>query len=120
MELFLIAVAWLFGIISGLYFKIGIVLFVFVFIILCIVGTFRKCNKKSAYLLKINRYLKIVCKKNYIFIFIACYLISYFQITFIEKSFNTKYKNIEKEVEVVGTIISNPSKKSIKLLIQYK
>lgn len=114
MELFLIAVAWLFGIISGLYFKIGIVLFVFVLIIFYTIGISRKGNKKSKYLFKINRYLKFVCKKKYIIIFIVCYLISYFQITFIEKSFNTKYKNIEKEVQVVGTIISNPSKKEYK------
>lgn len=114
MELFLIAVAWLFGIISGLYFKIGIVLFVFGLIIFYTTGTFRKCSKKSKYLSKMNKYLKIVCKKKYIIIFIACYLISYFQITFIEKSFNTKYKNIEKEVQVVGTIISNPSNKEYK------
>lgn len=110
MELLFIAVAWLFGIISGLYFKIGIVLFVLVLTIFVIIELLSRSNKKF----KVKRYLKILCKNKYIIIFIVCYLMSYFQISFMEKSFNTKYKDVVGEVQVVGTIISNPSKKEYK------
>lgn len=101
MELFLIALSYIFGILSGLYLKISIVLFMLSIIIFCLVR-----NK--------TKYLKIICKKQYIIIFIICYLISYFQITYLEKSFNEKYKNIQGEIQVVGTIISNPSNKEYK------
>jgi len=107
MELFLIAIAWLFGILSGLYFKIGIVLFVLIFIILY-------------YLRKRNRYLKIICSKQYIILFIIFYLISYFQITYKEKCFNEQYKNIQGEIKVVGTIISNPEIKEYKTVYTLK
>lgn len=101
MELFLITIAWLFGILSGLYLKQSIVFFVFIIII------FLLLRRK-------NKYLKHICKNKYIIIFIVCYLISYSQIIYKEKSFNEKYKNIQGEIQVVGTIISNPSKKEYK------
>jgi len=101
MELFLITIAWLFGILSGLYFKISIVLFIFIIIIFGLLK-----NK--------NKYLKFILKKRYIIIFTICYLISYFQITCIEKNFDEKYKNIQGEIQVIGTIISNPSNKEYK------
>ena len=101
MELFLIAIALLFGILSGLYLKISMALLVFIIIIFYI-------------LRKKNKYLKLVCKNKYIIIFVICYLISYFQIIYIEKSFNEKYKNIQGEIEVIATIISNPSIKEYK------
>ena len=101
MELFLITIAWLFGILSGLYLKISIVLFVLISIILY-------------FLRKKNRYLKVICEKQYIFIFIVFYLISYFQISYLEQSFNKKYENVEGEIKVVATIISNPTDKEYK------
>lgn len=88
MELFLIAIAWLFGILIGLYFRIGIVLFVVLWGIL--------------YKKRINKYMIIV---------LICFLISFLQITHLEHKFNEKYKNISQQIKVVGTIISNPIKK---------
>lgn len=114
MELILIVIAWLFGIIMGLYFKNSIAFFVLILIIIFALVKNIVNNKKSRYLFKISRYLKIICKNKYIFIFIIFYLISYFQITSIEKSFNTKYKNINGVLQIVGTIISNPSQKQYK------
>ena len=101
MELFLITIAWLFGILSGLYLKISIVPFVLISIILY-------------FLRKKNRYLKVICKKQYIFIFIVFYLISYFQISYLEQSFNKKYENVEGEIRAIATIISNPTVKEYK------
>lgn len=102
MELFIIMIAWFLGIIWGLYCRISIALFL-IFLIL-----FYMFSRK-------NNYLKIIIKKKYIIIFIICFLISYFQITYIEKSFNQKYKDVKEEIEVVGTIISNPSDKDYKI-----
>ena len=107
MELFIIMIAWFLGIIWGLYCKISIALFVIVLILFYVIS--RK-----------NRYLKIIIKKKYIIIFIICFLISYFKIIHIEKSFDEKYKNVKDEIEVVGTIISNPSDKDYKTIYTLK
>lgn len=98
MELCLIAIAWLFGILSGLYCKISIVLFVLGFFL------FYFIRRK-------NRYLRLICSKRYILIFVLTYLISYVQITGLEKSFEEKYRSISEEIKVVGTILSNPVNK---------
>lgn len=93
-------IAWIFGILSGLYFKIGIALFLvlnFIFYIL---------KRKS-------KYLKLFYSKKIIIISLVCFIISYFQIINLEKSFSTKYK-FKEPIEIVGTIISNPSYKEYK------
>ena len=101
MGLFLITIAWLFGILSGLYLKIGIVFFILFYIIFIRIR-------------RVNTNIKKVCIKSYIIIFIISYIISYFQIINLEKSFNEKYENINEEIKVIGTIISNPSNKQYK------
>ena len=98
MELFVATIAWLFGILLGLYFKIGIVFFV----ALCGILYFYK-GKKS--------YFNIFFSKKCIILFVICCILSYLQITYFEISFQEKYKNIEGKIQVVGTIVSNPSKK---------
>ena len=94
MELFLIAIAYLLGIIMGLYLKIGIA-FIGVFCIILYI--FRKKNK----------YIKLYCTKKYIILFFIFSLIAFIQINCLEQKFNNKYKNIQGQIQVVGTIISN-------------
>lgn len=101
MELFVIMIAWFLGTIWGLYCKISIALFVVILIL------FYAISRK-------NKYLKIIIKKQYIIIFVICFLVSYFKIIHIEKSFEEKYRDIPEEIEVVGTIISNPLDKDYK------
>ena len=72
MGLFLITIAWLFGILSGLYLKIGIVFFILFYIIFIRIK-------------RVNTNIKKVCIKSYIIIFIISYIISYFQIINLEK-----------------------------------
>lgn len=100
MELYIITIAWLFGILSGLYFKIGIVLFVLLFIIL--------------FLFRNKAYFQKMVITKYSIIFLLCYLISYTQIINLEKSYHETYKIGEEEVQIVGTIISNPNKQDYK------
>ena len=103
MELFFAMIAWIFGILSGLYFKISIVFFILLILLLYI---FRKKN----------RYIKLLCSKKLIIVFILCYIIAYLQIIYLEKSFEEKYQFSEQEIQVVGTIIFNPSYKEYKTM----
>lgn len=107
MELFFAMIAWIFGILSGLYFKISIVFF-----LLFIFGIYQFRKK--------NRYIKVLYSNKLILIFTLCYIISYFQILYFEKSFEEKYQFLEQEVQVVGTIISNSSDKEYKTVYTIK
>lgn len=107
MELCLMAIAWLFGILSGLYCKISIVLFVLGVLL------FYFIRRK-------NSYLTLICSKRYILIFVLCYIISYVQIIGFERSFQEKYQNIEGEIKVVGTIVSNPTHKEYQTIYTLK
>ena len=91
MELILISIAWILGIIMGLYFNKGIVLF-----LVCLLFIYFILNKKISNL------------KKYLTIFGIILIISYIRVTFLENDFNKKYKNIYNEVQIVGTIVSEP------------
>ena len=111
MILFIIMIAWILGIIWGLYLKISMALFLTFIIFTDIL--LRKFIKNK----KIRRYYKVIVSKGKVIIFIICFCVAYFQIHFYEKSFKTTYQNIENEIKVIGTIISNPREKEYK--IQY-
>ncbi len=98
MELLCITIAWLLGIITGLYFKIGIALFCLAILIIYI-------------LRKKNKFLKVCFQKRYLILLIVAHLISFMQITYLEEQFEMKYANTLEEIKVVGTIISNGSQK---------
>lgn len=98
MELFFITIAWIFGIIWGLYLKISIVLFV---IPLIFTYTYLIIKKK-------------IRLRKYVILFLVSVIISNIQITLLEKSFDEKYKNVSENLEIVGTIISNPMDKQYK------
>lgn len=98
MELFFITIAWIFGIIWGLYLKISIVLFV---IPLIFTYTYLTIKKK-------------IRLRKYVILFLVSVIISNIQITLLEKSFDEKYKNVSENLEIVGTIISNPMDKQYK------
>lgn len=96
MELFCITIAWIFGIIWGLYFKISIAFFV---VPVIFIGIYLSRKKKI---------------KKYFIWFLISLVISNLQITLLEKSFSEKYKNIGENLEIVGTVISNPIDKEYK------
>lgn len=98
MELFIMAIAYLFGILSGLYFRISIVFFLLASFIIYF---FR--NK--------NKLIKFFCLKQYIILFVIAYIVSFIQITYLENSFKTKYANVKEEINVIGTIVSNGTNK---------
>lgn len=96
MELFCITIAWIFGIIWGLYFKISIAFFV---VPVIFIGIYLSRKKKI---------------KKYFIWFLISLVISNLQITLLEKSFSEKYKNIGENLGIVGTVISNPIDKEYK------
>ena len=98
MELFFITIAWIFGVIWGLYFKISIAFFVIPLILTCMYLTIKK---------------KIKVRK-YVVLFLISVLISNIHVTLLEKFFNEKYQNVGENLEIVGTIISNPIDKQYK------
>lgn len=98
MELFFITIAWIFGIIWGLYLKTSIVLFV---IPLIFTYTYLTIKKK-------------IRLRKYVILFLVSVIISNIQITLLEKSFDEKYKNVNENLEIVGTIISNSIDKQYK------
>ena len=86
MELFCITIAWIFGIIWGLYFKISIAFFV---VPVIFIGIYLSRKKKI--------------KKYFIWLLISL-VISNLQITLLEKSFSEKYKNIGEVEEYIDLI----------------
>jgi len=101
MELFVITLAYILGIIMGLYFKKGIALIV-LFVMLVY------------FIRRKNRYLYLIYKKEYVILFLIVFIISSFQIIRLEKSFKEKYDGIGSNVKIEGTIISNPISKQYK------
>ena len=97
MELFLITIAYLIGIIMGLYFKKGIALFV---IFWAILNLYRKKN----------RYLKLYCKNLYMFLFLISFLLAFIRINNLEQNYNKKcidISNANEEIKIEGTIVSD-------------
>lgn len=92
------AIAGLLGTLSGLYCKISIALFLLGMLIFYQIRK-KNLNQKRIYL------------KRYIILIIVTYLIFYFQIIELEKSFAQAYQNVQGEVQVIGTILSNPIEK---------
>lgn len=107
MELFLIMLAWILGIILGLYLKKGIVIFIVLFFILI-------CLRKR------NKYIKVLCKKEYLIIFLICLFISFFKILYLENQFSNMYRNVPEAIQVVGTIVSEPIQKKYTTLYTIK
>lgn len=108
MTLIIILIAWILGIIWGLYLKVSMALFLLIIII------FFNMLFKSIKNKKVRRYYKVIISKKRIVIFILCFFISYFQIQSYEQSFKTKYQNVQGEVKITGTIISNVKNKPYK------
>ena len=103
MELFIITIAWILGIIWGLYLKISIVFFfvLIILIILILYCLFTKVKEKK----KIVKYLIII---------ILSFSISNVQVLILENSFTEKYRNLKeetKELKIIGTVVSEPIKK---------
>lgn len=102
MPIFIIMIAYILGIIWGLYIKNIVPLF---FIIIAIILV-----KKS----KLNKYIKILIPNKKLILITIIIILSLIYILILEKSFKTKYKNIQSEIKVEGIIVSNIKEKEYK------
>lgn len=102
MTIFIIMIAYILGIIWGLYIKNIVPLFIIIIAITLI--------KKT----KLNKYIKLLISNKKLILMIIILLLSFTYILVLEKSFETKYKNIQTEIKVEGIIVSNVKEKEYK------
>lgn len=127
MTIFTIMIAYILGIIWGLYIKNIVPLFFIIIAIILIrkivnsknVKQYNKIenNKNSNKYKKIknlNKYIKILIPNKKLILILITFTLSFTYICVLEKSFKTKYKNIQGEIKVEGVIISNVKEKEYK------
>lgn len=106
MTIFMIMVAYMLGIIWGLYIKNIVPLILLIITIILI--------KKVGKLKNLNRYIKILIPNRKLILILIIFILSFTYISLLERSFKTKYKNIQGEVKVQAIVISNINKKEYK------
>ena len=117
MILFIIVIAWIIGIILGLYLQISIASFVlFISLILLIFIIFEKKILKFIKSKKIKAYYSVLNVHIKILIFLVILIVAFAQIKYYEGIFENKYKNINEddEISIIGTIVSAPQEKEYK------
>ena len=117
MILFIIVIAWIIGIILGLYLQISIASFVlFISLILLIFIIFEKKILKFIKSKKIKAYYSVLNVHIKILIFLVILIVAFAQIKYYEGIFENKYKNIKEddEISIIGTIVSDPQEKEYK------
>ena len=117
MILFIIVIAWIIGIILGLYLQISIASFVlFISLILLIFIIFEKKILKFIKSRKIKAYYSVLNVHIKILIFLVIIIVAFTQIKYYEGIFENKYKNINEddEISIIGTIVSDPQEKEYK------
>ncbi|MCI8345093.1 MAG: ComEC family competence protein [Clostridia bacterium] len=102
MTIFIIMIAYILGIIWGLYIKNIVPLFIIIIAIIVI--------KKS----KLNRYIKLLIPNKKLILIMITLILSFTYTLILEKSFKTKYKNIQAEIKIEGVIVSNVKEKEYK------
>lgn len=106
MTIFIIMVAYMLGIIWGLYIKNIVPLILLIITIILI--------KKVRKLKNLNRYIKILIPNRKLILILIIFILSFTYISLLERSFETKYENIQGEVKVQAIVISNINKKEYK------
>lgn len=127
MTIFMTMIAYILGIIMGLYIKNIVPLFL---IIIAIILTQKIINSKNIKQYKeikdykkfrkfkkfknLNKYIKILIPNKKLILILITFIISFTYISILEKSFNTKYKNIPEDIKVEGVVVSNVKEKEYK------
>lgn len=127
MTIFMIMIAYILGIIWGLYIKNIVSLFL---IIIAMILTQKIINSKNIKQYKeikdykkfrkfkkfknLNKYIKILIPNKKLILILITFTISFTYISVLEKSFKTKYKNIKEEIKVEAIVISNVKEKEYK------
>lgn len=102
MTIFMLMIAYILGIIWGLYIKNIVPFFILIIAIILI--------KKS----KLKKYIKLLIPNKKLILIVVTLILSLTNILILEKSFNSKYKNIPEEIKVEAIVISNAKEKEYK------
>lgn len=106
MIIFMLMIAYILGIIWGLYIKNIVPLFFLIIAIILI--------KKIKKFKNINRYIKLLIPNKKLILILITFILSFTNILILEKSFKTKYKNIQSNVKIEAVIVSNVKEKQHK------
>lgn len=106
MTILMIMIAYILGIIWGLYIKNIVPLF---FIIIAII-----LIKKTKKLKNLNRCIKLLIPNKKLILILITFILSFTYICILERSFKTKYKNIQENIKIEAIIVSNVKEKEYK------
>ena len=109
MTIFLIMIAYILGIIWGLYIK-NIVPFCILIVIFIL---FKRIKN-------INRYIKLFLPNKKLILILFIFLISYTYILSLENSFDNKYLDIQGNIRVEAIVVSNAKEKEYKDVFKIK
>ena len=109
MTIFLIMIAYILGIIWGLYIK-SIVPFFILIVIFILFKTIKK----------LNRYINVLIPNKKLILIISIFLISYSYILSLENSFDNKYLDIQENIKVEAIVVSNAKEKEYKDVFKIK
>lgn len=127
MTIFMLMIAYILGIIWGLYIKNIVPLFLIVIAIILIrkitnsknikkykeIKDYKKFRKFKKFK-NLNKYIKILIPNKKLILILITFTISFTYICVLEKSFKTKYKNIKEKIKVEAIVISNVKEKEYK------
>lgn len=127
MTILIIMIAYILGIIWGLYIKNIVLLFLIIIAIILIkkilnlkniksykvIKKYKKLNK-SKKIKNLNKYIKILIPNKKLILILITFTLSFTNIWVLEKSFKTKYKRVQGEIKVEGIVISNIKEKEYK------
>lgn len=105
MTIFIVMIAWITGIIWGLYLNISIAYFIVAITILYIVIIKSK---------KIKKYFKVLRIRKILLIFIIFITCSYINIKLLENDYKNRYEDVNGEIKLIATVISNVQEKEYK------
>lgn len=127
MTTFMIMIAYILGIIWGLYIKNIVPLFILIIAIILIKKIINLKNIKQYKEIKdykkfrkfkkfknLNKYIKLLIPNKKLILILITFIISLTHISILENSFNIKYKNIPEEIKVKAVVISNIKEKEYK------
>lgn len=127
MIIFMLMIAYILGIIWGLYIKNIVPLFLIIIAIILIkkilnlkniksykeIKEYKKLNK-SKKIKNLNKYIEILIPNKKLILILMTFTLSFTYTCALEKSFKTKYKNIQENIKIEAIIISNIKEKEYK------
>ncbi len=107
MYIIIATISMLLGMIGGLYFRISIVLFLFIFLW---IGCIKRGTKKKKY----AQYIHLFCSRGKLICAFIFFLFGYFYVFYIEGNYTQVYNKMPQEVSIVATVVGEKQDKPYK------